>query len=171
MKIAFVFAMSMCIMAGTANAAEKADAYGAFPMPKTARAQGWTFSRQTDKMTDKVRCMLSAPDDRAMLSLFNGNLNVLTEAPMAQRTDDVFVFRARVDKNEQTSLPFRFIATNIAVVDVGSAKPLLDQMQSGKSLLVRMGTERFTFERQYELRTFASAYSKYTACVAETDGK
>jgi hypothetical protein len=145
-------------------------ANGAEP-PTKARTPDWRFYRTVDKMTDKVQCVISTPNGPITWDLRNGRVAIFSKEPMAVRSDAVFVFKARIDKNEPLSFPyFRLSVSNLALADFLALKEMFTQMQSGSTLLVRFGTAMVSFEREYELRSFPAAYNKYLACMTEAFG-
>jgi hypothetical protein len=144
-------------------------ANGAEP-PAKARTPDWRFYRTVDKMTDKVTCVVSTPNGPTTWDLRNGRVAIFSKEPMTVRSDVVFSFQARIDKNEPLSFPFRFPIANVAFADFLVLKEMFTQMQRGRTLLVRLATGMVTFEREYELKSFPAAYEKYVACMTEVFG-
>lgn len=154
------FLALLLAVSGVATAAES----------KPVASPVWKFSRVVDKMTDKVTCVLRAPDAKLGLQFqVNGKrTTVYLNSRDLKLLDGRVSVKVRVDKNPPLDTYYDWGSpTAVAAFEQDAfAKKWFAAMASGKSVVVRLSSKGgVTIEEEYTLDGFNSSLVDYNACL------
>lgn len=128
---------------------------------QTKAPTSWSFERHTDKITDKVACHLNSPKGKLMYSIQGWVMYIISGSPISAAAQERIALR--VDKNPPVDAPLDIITPNLAAFR-SVTSDWLDELASGKVLLVRVLGNVTQVEEEISLKTFPAAYRAYQAC-------